>query len=289
MANRLKQILPNLISPTQSAFVPGCLITDNVLVEYKTLHSMNCKKKGKKGALGLKLDISKAYDRVKWAFLEKIMYKLGFLEAWIERVMSCVSTLSFSVRINGKAYGNIIPTTGLRQGDPLLPYLSLLCAKRFTALLTRAKEEGRLHGVSLCRRAPRITHLLFADDSLLFCQANQEEVQCITDTLQLYAASSGQCINFEKSSIYFSRNTEVAQREGIKAASRVKEVERFESYVGLPTLIGQAKYQTFSFLKDRVWKKIQGWKGKLLSKVGKEVLIKVVAQSIPTYMMGVFQ
>ena len=146
-----------------------------------------------------------------------------------------------------------------------------------------------MHGVSLCKRAPRITHLLFADDSLLFCQANQEEVQCITDTFQLYAASSGQCINFEKSSIYFSSNTEVAQREGIKAASRVKEVERFESYVGLPTLIGQAKYQTFSFLKDRVWKKIQGWKGKLLSKVGKEVLIKVVAQSIPTYMMGVFQ
>ena len=256
MANRLKQILPNLISPTQSAFVPSRLITDNVLVAYETLHSMHCKKKGKKGALGLKLDISKAYDRVKWAFLEKIMYNLGFPEAWIERVMSCVSTLSFSIRINGKAYGNIIPTTGLRQGDPLLLYLFLLCAKRFTTLLTRAKEEGRLHGVSLCRRAPRITHLLFDDDSLLFCQANQEEVQCITDTLQLYAASSGQCINFEKSSVYFSSNTEVAQREGTKAALGVKDVESFESYLGLPTLIGWAKYQTFSFLKDQVWKKI---------------------------------
>ena len=114
MANRLKQILPNLISPTQSAFVPSRLITDNVLVAYETLHSMHCKKKGKKGALGLKLDISKAYDRVKWAFLEKIMYNLGFPKAWIERVMSCVSTTSFSVRINGKAYGNVIPTKGLR-------------------------------------------------------------------------------------------------------------------------------------------------------------------------------
>ena len=250
MANRLKHILPNLISLTQSAFVPGRLITDNVLVAYETLHSMHCKKKGKKGALGLKLDISKACDRVKWAFLEKIMYKLGFPEAWIERVMSCVSTLSFLVCINGKAYDNIIPTRGLRQGDPLSPYLFLLCAKRFTALLTRAKEEGRLHGVSLCRRAPRITHLLFADDSLLFCQANQEEVQCITDTVQLYAASSGQCINFEKSFVYFSSNTKVAQREGTKAALGVKDVESFESYLGLPTLIGRAKYQTFSFLKD---------------------------------------
>ena len=84
MANRLKQILPNLITPTQSAFVPDRLITDNVLVAYETLHSMHCRKKGKKGALALKLDISKAYDRVEWAFLEKIMHKLGFPEAWIE-------------------------------------------------------------------------------------------------------------------------------------------------------------------------------------------------------------
>ena len=68
----------------------------------------------------------------------------------------------------------------------------------------------------------------------------------------------------------------------------VKEVERFESYLGLPNLVGRAKYQTFSFLKDRVWKKIQGWKGKLLSRAGKEILIKAVAQSIPTYTMGGF-
>lgn len=116
MANRLKQILPQLISSTQRAFVPGRLITDNVLVAYETLHTMHCRKKGRKGALALKLDISKAYDRVEWAFLEKIMHKLGFPEVWIGRVMSCISTSSFSVRINGKAYGNIIPTRGLRQG-----------------------------------------------------------------------------------------------------------------------------------------------------------------------------
>ncbi|XP_075644932.1 uncharacterized protein LOC142615901 [Castanea sativa] len=107
-------ILPNLISPTQSAFVPGCLITNNVLVAYETLYSMHCRKKGRKRALALKLDISKAYDHVEWAFLEKMMNKLGFLEAWIERVMSCVSTSSFLVHIIGKAYGNKIPTRGLQ-------------------------------------------------------------------------------------------------------------------------------------------------------------------------------
>ena len=93
----------------------------------------------------------------------------------------------------------------------------------------------------------------------------------------------------EKSSVYFSSNTSSQKRESIKAMLGVKEVERFETYLGLPTLVGRRKYHTFSFLKDRVWKKFQGWKGKTLSRAGKEILIKAVAQSIPTYTMGVFQ
>ena len=183
LANRLKKILPQLISPTQSAFVPVRLLTDNILVAYESLHTMHGRKKGKKGSLALKLDINKAYDRVEWAFLKSIMVKMGFPKIWIERVMCCVSTFSFSVKINGKTYGNIIPSRGLRQGDPLSPYMFLLCAEGFTSLLAKAEMENQIHGVSICRRAPSITHLLFADDSLLFCQAKQDEVKVIMDTL----------------------------------------------------------------------------------------------------------
>ena len=153
----------------------------------------------------------------------------------------------------------------------------LLCAKGFTSLLARAQNDGRIHGVVVCRRAPSISHLLFADDSLLFCRATQGEVQVITELLQTYANASRQCINFDKSSVYFSTNIATDQRERIKWELGVREVDRFESYLGLPTLVGRAKYQTFSFIKDRVWKKIQGWKGQLLSRAGKEILIKVVA------------
>ena len=110
LANRLKLILPQLISPTQSTFVLGRLITDNVLVAYETLHAMHGRKKGKKRALALKLDISKVYDRVEWDFLKGMMIKLGFPQRWIDQFMSCVTTSSFSVRINGKAYGNFKPT-----------------------------------------------------------------------------------------------------------------------------------------------------------------------------------
>ena len=89
--------------------------------------------------------------------------------------------------------------------------------------------------------------------------------------------------------MYFSSNTLCDKKEEIKETLGVKEVDKFETYLGLPTLIGHAKYQIFSFLKDWDWKKLQGWKGMMLSRASKEVLIKAVAQSIPTYTMGVFQ
>ena len=202
--------------------------------------------------------------------------------------MRCVSTPSFSVRIYGKAYVNVILSRGLCQGDPLSPYLFLICAEGFVSLLAKAELDGKLHGVAVCRNAPCITNLLFANDSLI-CQANKDEVQVVSDTLQLYADASGQCINLEKSSAYFSSNVSVEQKAWIIDKLKVKAVERFDSYLRLPTLIGWRKYDSFAFLKERVWKKIQDWKGKLLSKGGKEILIKAVAQSIPTYMMGVFQ
>ena len=107
--------------PTQSVFVPGRLITDNVLVVYEVLHAMHSRKIGKKGSLALKLDVSKAYDRVEWAFLKGMMVKMGFPEVWIDWVMCCVSTPSFSVCINGKSFGNIKPSRGIHQGDPLSP------------------------------------------------------------------------------------------------------------------------------------------------------------------------
>ena len=252
LANRLKQILPSVISSTQSAFVPGRLIIDNVLVAYEVLHFMHSRKTGKKGSLALKLDINKAYDRVKWGFLQCIMTKLGFPERWIQWMMGCVTTPTFSILINGKAYGNINPTRGIRQGDPLSPYLFLLCAEEFTSLLQRAELDGRIKGALICRRVPRISNFMFAYDSIIFCRATGGEVEVINEVLQTYANASRQCINMEKSLVYFNSNTQQGQKAEIESMLGVKVVERFKSYLGLPTLVGRAKYQTFSYLKDRV-------------------------------------
>ena len=127
--------------------------------------------------MAVKLDMNKAYDRVEWGFIEKIMEHMSFHERWINLIMHCITTVTYSVLINGVAFGSIIPTRELRQGDPLSPYLFLLCADRFSALINEAARNKLLNGVLICRGCPMVTHLLFADNNLLFCKASRQEGQ----------------------------------------------------------------------------------------------------------------
>ena len=102
------------------------------------------KKEGKESYMAIKLDMSKAYDRVEWCFLKKIMERMGFNEKWISLIMNCITTVSYSMLINGVAHGCITPTRGLRQGDPISPYLFLLCSEGFTGLILEATRNNRL-------------------------------------------------------------------------------------------------------------------------------------------------
>ena len=191
LANRLKRILPDVVSEAQSAFVPGRQITDNVLVAFEVMHCINQRRKGKEGLMAIKLDMSKAYDRVEWSFLEAMMRRMGFKDRWISLMMMCVTTVSYSVLINGEPKGKINPTRGLRQGDPISPYLFLLCAEGLSARLRREEygENGR--GISVGRGAPRVSHLLFADDCIVFCKASMEEGGKIIKILEDYERELG--------------------------------------------------------------------------------------------------
>ena len=161
LENRLKVVLPDIISPTQSAFVPGRMITNNVLLAYEITHMMHRKKGGRDGYVAVKLDMSKAYDRVEWQFLEQMMIRMGFARQWVSVIMNCVSSVSYRVKVNGKLTDAFTPQRGLRQGDPLSPYLFILCAEAFSVLLHRAELDGSIQGVKVCVEALIINHIFF--------------------------------------------------------------------------------------------------------------------------------
>jgi hypothetical protein len=249
---------------------------------------MKCKRKGKVGEVALKIDISKAYDRVEWEYVKRVMHRMGFHEKWVNWMSMCIENVNYQVLVNREKVGPIIPKRGLRQGDPLSPYLFILCAEGLSALLRRAEARGDIHGVKVCRGAPLLTHLLFTDDCFLFCRANNRETTKLKEILQTYEAASRQAVNFQKSEIMFSRNTPDADREEIKNLFQVTATLGSGKYLGMPSMIGRNKKAMFGYLRDRIWRKIQQWSGKHLSKAGREVLIKSVAQSIPTYCMSTF-
>ncbi|XP_061999168.1 uncharacterized protein LOC133716477 [Rosa rugosa] len=289
IANRLKVILPTLISPFQSAFVPGRLITDNILVANEVAHYVHNKRGGSEGVMALKLDLSKAYDRMEWLFLRKVMERFGFTSSWIDMVMQCVCSVRYSFLVRGKPRGLLVPSRGLRQGDPLSPYLFLLGAEGFSALLQQKQELGFLPGIEVCDGAPAVNHLLFADDSMLYANASLDDCYQIQDVIETYGRASGQLVNFDKSSVVFSKNVSDYMKEEISSLLGVEEVESHEKYLGLPTYVGRKKTSTFQYIKDNLAKRLANWQGKLLSGARKDILIKVVAQALPTHAMSVFQ
>ncbi|XP_040994374.1 uncharacterized protein LOC121240922 [Juglans microcarpa x Juglans regia] len=209
------------------------------MIAYEVLHTMKVGKKGKKGNMAIKLDMSKVYDRIEWPFVKAIMKKLGFCDAWIELVMS---------------------------------YLI-----------------GNTKGVTVVRGGSRVNHLLFTDDCILFGRACVEEWKRLQELLLRYERASGQFLNKEKTSVFFSSNTSVADMDLILREWGSMVQGSYEKYLGLPTMAGKSKYNTFRGLKERVWQKINSWKNCFLSGVGNEVLIKAVLQAIRSYTMSVFK
>ncbi|PNY14675.1 ribonuclease H [Trifolium pratense] len=288
LANRLRSCLDKCVSEEQSAFIEGRSILDNALIAVEVIHALKRRTRGFKGELALKIDISKAYDKVDWGFLRGMLERLGFSNKWIHWMMLCVSSVNYSVLVNFEKVGPIIPGRGLRQGDPLSPYLFILVTEGLSTLLKKSLASGELHGVQICRGAPVVSHLLFADDCFLFCRSTVAETEQLMRILKTYGEASGQEINLTKSEVFFSRNLSIADQEDLSKIMGVKHVLGTGNYLGLPSMIGRKKKHIFAFIKDRIWKRINSWRGRALSRAGKEVMIKSVLQAIPAYVMSVY-
>ena len=182
-----------------------------------------------------------------------------------------------------------VPSRGLRQGDPLSPYLFLLCAEGLSSLIMYEEEAGNILGVKVCRDAPSVSILLFADDSLILMQANASNATSLRRALDDYCAASGQMVSEAKSSIFFSPCTPVDIRVEVCTALNIMVEAITDKYLGLPPIVGVDRTDCFQHLIDRVLSRIRGWKEKLLSYGGREVLLKAVIQAIPSYATLVFK
>ncbi|CAA7020262.1 unnamed protein product [Microthlaspi erraticum] len=207
LCKRLKRFLPKLISETQSAFVARRLITDNILIAQEAFHALRTNPSCKSKFMAIKTDMSKAYDRVEWSFLKALMLKMGFAEKWVSWIMSCISSVSYQVLLNWEAKGHIQPSRGLRQGDPLSPFLFIILTEALIAQIRGAEEEGRLTGLKIARNSPPISHLLFADDSLFFCKADVPQCAEVMRIIETYGRATGQQLNASKSSVFLARKS----------------------------------------------------------------------------------
>ncbi|KAH9726542.1 reverse transcriptase domain-containing protein [Citrus sinensis] len=217
LSNRMKTVLGSVVSESQSAFVSGRAITDNILISSEIMHFLKRK-------------------------------RLGFDAKWVTLIMLCVSTFRYHVIRDGKEIGPIVPSRGLRQGDPLSSYLFILCAEGLSALIRKNEHAGLLHGVQ----------------------------------------ASGQMVNFSKSSISFTLNVNEDVKEQFCHILEVNATANHGTYLGLPSFIGRNKKEVFSSIRGRVWQKLYSWSMNLLSGAGKEILLKIVAQAIPNYAMQVY-
>ncbi|XP_042954544.1 uncharacterized protein LOC122290947 [Carya illinoinensis] len=199
-----------------------------------------------------KLDISKAYDKVEWSFLEEVMEKLGFCDKCVSLMMECVSTVTYAVLTNGSPGEKFKPTRGLRQGDTLSPYPFLLCAEGLCAMLQTAEEQRELKGVVVARGGTRVSHLLFTDDCIIFGKASWSEWRKIMSILELYEKASGKSLNKQKTTIFFSSNVKKNVKESVLKELGARLVTSCEKYLSLPIMVGRSKYNSFRSIKDRV-------------------------------------
>ena len=199
LANRLKKVVSKVVSPTQNVFVEGRQILDAALIANEVIDSLL---KGDEAGVLCKLDLEKAYNHINWDFLMSVMQKMGFGEKWASWIRWCISTASFSVLINGSPAGFFQSTRGLRQRDPISPYLFVLGMEALSCLINRAVRGGFLTGCRLRGKGGsgiQVSHLLFTDDMLVFCEDSQEQMAILSWLLMWFEAISGLSIDLNKS------------------------------------------------------------------------------------------
>ena len=278
LTRKLKSVMDKVLSNNQSA-----------LVVHEILHSFKQEVEGEEVRMAIKLDMAKAYDRVEWGFLIEVMGNLGFHPRFCEWIRECISTVSYSVMVNGVPSRYFCPELGLRQSDPLSPFLFLFYVEAISAFIRKKEVEGRLCAVRVAPAAISITHLFFTDDSVVFCKANEKEAEEVINVLEEYGKVFGQIINLGKSSIYFGKGCPKKVKKIIVLRMNIQARDGFGKYLGILADFGHFKKTVFESVWRGIESRIDGWAEQFLLPAGKEILIKSVAMSMSNHVMACFK
>ena len=281
---RIRPFLQQWISPNQVSFVPGRHISDNIMITQEILHK--CKMaKGQKGFLVWKIDLSKAYDKLNWCFIEQVLVELGIPFLLSKLIMSCISSASFQVILNGDLSEKFASGSGIRQGDPLSPYIFVLCMEKLSHLIQSAIEIGAWKPIRSSQNGPLVSHLFFADDLILFAEASCSQARILKQCMDRFCELSGQSVNFDKSKLFCSPNTDKKLAKDISAICGSPLTGDLGKYLGMPLIHSRVSKNTYSDLVDKVQSRLAGWKSKILNIAGRVTLIQAVNSSIPVYAM----
>ncbi|GJY16874.1 RNA-directed DNA polymerase, eukaryota, reverse transcriptase zinc-binding domain protein [Tanacetum coccineum] len=286
LTNRIKGALNKLVQIHQSAFIPDRLIQDNIRLSQEILRGYGRKNGAKRCAM--KIDLQKAYDTVSWNFLEFILKKFRFHKKMVRWIMKCVKTAGFSICINGVRYGYFKGGRGLRQVDPMSPYLFTLIMEMLTLLLQRrirkCNDFKYHHG---CKEM-KLVNLCFADDLMIFCNGDTKSACIIKEVLKEFSDASGLFPNLNKSTLFFGSLNHV-EKEGIKNIMQFKEGSLPTKYLRVPLITKRLGIKDCQILIDSIRGKTKDWKCKYLSYAGRILLISAVLESTSVYWASVFK
>lgn len=285
LSKRLKVVLPCLIDEGQLAFLGGRNILDSVLVANETVDEV---KKRKKSCLIFKADFEKAYDSVRWKFLYEILGIMKFLARWIRWIKKCVETPMIFVLVNGSPTGEFKMRKGLRQGDPLAPFLFLVVAEGLAALMRSAVAKRRFEGTKVGASNLSVSCLQFADDTVFFGEASIQNILTIKSILRCFEVASELRVNFSKSSLTgVGVDRRLIQMFADTLNCKLMAIPFL--YLGLPVGANPRSLATWQPVIDKVKKRLSTWHQQQLSFGGRVCLIKSVLTAIPLYYLSMFR
>ena len=286
LANRLKVVLDQLISESQNSFVGGRQILNSVLIANECVDS---RMKSKIPRVICKLDIEKAYDNVNWEAFLKLLKKMGFGEKWCSWIQTCISIVQFSVLVNGSPTDFFGSSRGLRQEDPLSPLLFLVMMEVFSRMVKRMEGVGLLNGFKADGRRGKgecVSHLLFTDGTILFCDAEVEQVLHVRLLLLCFQDVTGLKVNIAKSELVPIGEVNNVHVLAEILGCRVRALPM--TYLGMPLRPSHKSPSIWNPILEKIQQKLTGWKKLYLSKGGRLTLLKSTLSSLPTYFLSLF-